>query len=91
LKRLAIGRSFERAIAYTNGYVSSLIMFILASTVNNDLTFAIIFSTLEMIASLKINTTQFVSGVGLYYEIKVVFTRFASIFNVQIKSMIEID
>ena len=30
-------------------------------------------------------------GTGLYYELKVVFGRFASVFNIENKSMIEID
>jgi len=30
-------------------------------------------------------------GLGLYYEIKVVYGRFASIFNMENTSMIEID
>ena len=34
---------------------------------------------------------MFVSGLGFYYEVKVVFERFASIFNIENVSMIEID
>lgn len=34
---------------------------------------------------------MFAAGLGLYYEAKVVFERFASIFNIENISMIQID
>lgn len=37
------------------------------------------------------NVLMFTEGTGYYYEIKVIFERFASIFNIQKKSMIKVD
>ena len=42
-------------------------------------------------ATLKRNLLLVNMGTGLYYELKVVFGRFASVFNIENKSMIEID
>lgn len=42
-------------------------------------------------ASLKLNVLVLSLGIGLYYEIKVVYGRFASIFNIENTTMIEID
>ena len=92
LKRLAFGRAFERAMAHSTAFLSSLVMFILADTIGpKGLTFALIFSTLEIFSSVRRSLTWLNIGVGLYFEIKVVFGRFASIFNIPNKSMIEID
>lgn len=42
-------------------------------------------------SALKMNVLMFTEGTGYYYEIKVIFERFASIFNIQKKSMIKVD
>jgi hypothetical protein len=42
-------------------------MYVLAYEVNNALTFTIIFSTLEIMASLKQRLTSWILGIGLYY------------------------
>ena len=88
---MALGRAFERAIANATAFLSCLVIFVLAEEVNHDLTFSKIFSALEMFASIKFSLTIANIGVGLYFEIKVVFGRFASIFNIENKSMIQID
>ena len=44
-----------------------------------------------MFSSIKFNLTYVNIGLGLYYELKVVFSRFASIFNIKNTFMIEID
>jgi ABC-type multidrug transport system fused ATPase/permease subunit len=88
LKRLALGRSVERGLGNSISLLSSLLMLIIASNFTADLTFAKIFSILEIMASLKVNVLLLVLGIGLYYEIKVVLARFASIFNLELKSMI---
>ena len=66
-------------------------MFVLTAYLNDSLTVPVIFSILEIMATLKRNLLLVNMGTGLYYELKVVFGRFASVFNIQNKSMIEID
>ena len=90
-KRLSFGRSIERAIADSIGLCSVLVMFVAAHYAQTDLTLSKIFSTLDIIINFKLSIFMFVSGLGFYYEVKVVFERFASIFNIENVSMIEID
>ena len=79
-------------MAHATAFLSSLVMFLVAYSTDRDkLNFAIIFSTLEIFSSVRRNLALLNIGVGLYFEIKVVFGRFASIFNIKNKSMIEID
>ena len=86
---MAFGRAFERAMAHATAFLSSLVMFIVAYNTDKDkLNFAIIFSTLEIFSSVRRNLALLNIGVGLYFEMKVVFGRFASIFNIENKSMI---
>ena len=66
-------------------------MFILTYNFTGRLTFAIIFATLEMFASVKRSLTFMNIGVGLYFELKVIFSRFAIVFNIKNTSMVEID
>ena len=91
LRRLALGRALERSIANSTAFLSCLVIFIMVEEINHDLTFLKIFSALEMFASIKKGLSEFNIGVSLYYEIKVVFDRFASIFNIKNKSMIQVD
>jgi ATP-binding cassette, subfamily C (CFTR/MRP), member 1 len=67
LKRVAFGRSIDRSLAYVIGFISTFVMYVLAYEVNNALTFTIIFSTLEIMASLKQRLTSWILGIGLYY------------------------
>jgi len=57
-------------------------MFLIVHYTETDLTLAKIFSTLDVIVSFKIAIYMLVTGLGFYYEVKVVFKRFASIFNI---------
>jgi len=57
-------------------------MFLAAHYAGTGLTVSKIFSTLEIIISFKLSIFLFVIGLGFYYEAKVVFGRFASIFNI---------
>ena len=66
-------------------------MFIMAEEIYNYLTFVQIFSALEMFASIKKGLADINVAVSLYYEIKVVFSRFANIFNIENKSMISLN
>lgn len=66
-------------------------MFIIASYTGEGLTFAKIFSVLEVMTALKLNALLLILGLGLYFELKVVFSRFSNIFNIEFKTMIPID
>ena len=44
-----------------------------------------------MFASIQKGLTDSNIAIGLYFEIKVIFDRFANIFNIENKSMIQID
>ena len=67
LRRVAFGRSVDRSLAYVVGFISTFIMYLLAYEANNTLNFTIIFSTLEIMASLKQRLTSWILGIGLYY------------------------
>ena len=88
---LAFGRASERAVANATALISCLMMFIMAEEIYNYLTFVQIFSALEMFASIKKGLADINVAVSLYYEIKVVFSRFANIFNIENKSMISLN
>lgn len=85
---LAFGRAVERSMAHASSILGSLLLFIFTYYFTGRLTFAIIFSTLEMFASVKRSLTFMNIGVGLYFELKVIFGRFAIVFNIEEKAMI---
>ena len=91
LRKLAFGRSIDRACACVISVLSAFTIYVLAANLNDILSVAVIFATLEMMACLRKKLTCFVQGIAMYYEMKVVFNRFAKIFNIKSKSMIEID
>lgn len=88
---MAIGRAVERGFGNSITFVSSLVMLYVASRVGTELTYAKIFSALEIVVCLKFYTLAVVLAVALFYEIKIVFQRFATVFNLENKSMIQID
>lgn len=90
-KKLSLGRSLERAIGNMIGFMAALLMFVAAHYANTQLDLAKIFSTLEIIMNFKLSIFMFILGLGFYYEVKVVFGRFANIFNIENTSMIKID
>ena len=81
----------ERALAYAISMGGPLVMFIMVYQIKGTLTLPIIFSILEIMTTLKRNLMVFNTGSGFYFELKVVFGRFASVFNTENKSKIEID
>jgi len=87
-KKLSIGRSLERTIADSIGFWASLVMFVVAHYIQTVLTLSKIFSTLDIIINFKQSLAYMTIGLGFYYEVKVVFERFASIFNIENVSMI---
>ena len=89
-KSLAFFRSLERGIGKSIGVVSALVIFIIA-TYTTGLTTPKIFSVMEMAGVLKMTVLMVVLGVALYYETKVIFTRFSVILSIEEKSMIKVD
>lgn len=71
--------------------VSSLAIFLLLSRNNEELTYAKLFSTLEMLSCLKYYVFSATIAIGSYYEVRVIFERYANIFNLKNKSMIKVD
>ena len=63
-------------------------MFVAAHYAQTDLTLSKIFSTFDIIINFKLAIFILATGLGFYYEVKVVFERFASIFNIENISMI---
>jgi hypothetical protein len=70
------------------GFIGALIMFLIAYSANTGLTLAKIFSILEIVTTLKLSVLMVALGFGVYYELKVSFGRFASIFNIKNTYMI---
>jgi hypothetical protein len=73
------------------GLASGFLMYIVAHYTDNELSFPKIFSSLEVIFAFKFSIFMLGLGLGFYYEVIVVFARFASIFKIENKSMIQID
>jgi hypothetical protein len=70
------------------GLIGALIMFIVAYYAETGLTLAKIFSILEIVTTLKMSVLMVALGFGIYYELKVSFSRFASMFNIKQTNMI---
>jgi hypothetical protein len=66
-------------------------MFLAAHYFTDNLTIPIIFSSLEIFVSIKASVYTLSVGLGFYYEIQVVFARFASVFNMPRIAMLKID
>lgn len=90
-RRLSFGKSLERALSNFVGIASGFLMYIVAHYAGTHLSIPKIFSTLEVIFAFKYSIFMLGVGLGFYYEVKVVFERFASIFSIKRTSMIEID
>ena len=80
--KLALGRSLDRALGLWIGDVTVFTMLIIFYYVHGTLEWPLMFSTLEIMMSLRMSTLLLIMGVSFYYEVKVVFERFASIFNI---------
>jgi hypothetical protein len=91
LKKAGFGRSIDRAMGYSVGYLGTFIMYVVASEVNHNLTLAVIFTMLEMMSTIRESVMSWIEGVGFYYELQVVYGRFAGVFNLKNTSMKEID
>lgn len=90
-RKLSLGRSLERSLGNFVVVASALVMYVVAHYVGIGLTTAKIFSSLEVIFAFKFSIFMLSIGLGFYYEVKVVFGRFASIFAIKRTAMIKID
>ena len=66
-------------------------MFITAQYTLNNLSTALIFSTLELMVFLKLNISFFGIGIGFFFEMIVIFERFVNVINIKNLQMIEVD
>jgi hypothetical protein len=66
-------------------------MFLVAHYSGTDLAITKIFSSLEIIFSLKFAIYMFNNALDFYYQIKVTFERFVNIFNIKRIAMAHID
>lgn len=73
------------------GVASGYIMYLTSHYANTGLDLAKIFSCLEVIFSFRYSIFMLIMGVGFYYEVSVVFGRFANIFSIKNVSMVEIN
>lgn len=65
-------------------------MLIIFYYIHGALPWPLMFSALEIMVSLRLSTLLLIMGVSFYYEVKVVFERFASVFNIEPRQMIRI-
>lgn len=89
-RTLSLGRSLERSIGNFVGIASGLIMYVASHYSNTGLSTAKIFSCLEVVFSFKYSIFMLTLALGFYYEVVVVFTRFASVFNINNTAMVEL-
>jgi hypothetical protein len=85
---LSAGRSLERALGNFIGIASGLVTYVVAHYAGNQLSMAKIFSSLEVIFAFKFSIFMMGMGLSFFYEVKVVFERFASIFKIKRTAMI---
>lgn len=88
LNKVGFGRSIDSSLGFTVGYLSTFAIYVIASEVNHSLTLAAIFSLLEMMSTIRYSIMFGTDGVAVYFELLVVYERFASFFNLKNKSMI---
>lgn len=51
--------------------------------IQEEITYAKLFSTLEMLSALKYYTFSVTMAIGAYQEVKVILARYANIFNLK--------
>lgn len=66
-------------------------MFVVCHYARNNLSSALIFSTLELMVFLRVNLFFLAIGVGFIYELNVIFERFVNVLNIVNTQMVEID
>lgn len=66
MKKLALGKSFEKALGYFMSAVASLVM-IVVGFYATGIEYSSVLSVLEIISALKMNVLMFTMGTGYYY------------------------
>ena len=86
IRKLGLGRSVERAVAKSIGFLSSFAIFLIALHMSMRIDSSFIFSILVIAGIVKSMNIYAVYGIDLLYELNAIFERFAFIFNVELNS-----
>ena len=90
--KLSVVKSFERglgnSIALWAGFICFLVMHFTGQ--GESLNTATIFSTLEILVTLRLSLFCFGIGSGFYFELQVILERYASIMNLKDQRMIKV-
>jgi len=78
----------EKALGNFIGVASGLVIYVVAHYTGTGLSMPKIFSTIEVIFAFKFSIFMMSLALGFYYEVNIVFERFASIFNIKKTGMI---
>ena len=83
MKKLGLGRSLERALSKSIGFISSVILFLVAISLSIKIDTSFIFSILVATGAIKFFAIYSILGIDLLHELHISFDRFASIFNIE--------
>jgi ATP-binding cassette subfamily C (CFTR/MRP) protein 4 len=88
----SFGKSIERSIAKCTTFWSGLVCFLVMyfTEQGEPLTVANIFSTLEILNTLKLSMLYLGISGGFYFELQVIFERYANILNIKEERMIKV-
>ena len=91
--KLALGRSLEKTLGKLLTHIGSFTCFLVVGLTSggSELSNAKIFSTLDLMATLRIVVVSMGISLGFYFELKIIFGRFCTILNIDDKRMIKID
>jgi len=81
-KKLALNQSLIRAFANSIGYLAAFVMFVVSYYAQTGLTIVKMFSIIEVTANFRFAIFVLLASLGFFFEVKVVFGRFANIFNI---------
>lgn len=91
--KLSFGKSLEETLGFVSVSFSAFVCFIVIDLTGQGtgLTNAKIFSTMELLVTLKFQVYFMGIFISTYYELLIIFGRFCTILNIQDKRMIRID
>lgn len=91
--KLGLGQSLERALGNWTSQAAGLTCFIFVHLTGygKELTISKIFSTMELMITTRLLIYFFGFALGFYFQLKVIFGRFAQIYNIKDNKMIPID
>ena len=90
--KLALGRNLEKTLGNLVTNIASFICFLVMGLTGegSGLSNAKIFSTMELMATLRLLVVCMGISLGFYFELKIIFGRFCTILNIEDKKMIKI-